>query len=122
MAFYPSFLLQWVAGTPGPAGPYRGRLVINYPLLLTVLLVLVLAAVLLVGVFLYYRFLRTEGSLEKRVADLEKSIRDLYRKQQEDLDGLLRRLHPPIPESPAGPEEKPDLEKDTCVERKQDKG
>jgi hypothetical protein len=122
MAFYPSFLLQLVAGTPGSAAPYQGRLVINYPLLLTVLLVLALAAVLLVGFFLYYRFLRTEGSLEKRVADLEKSIRDLYRKQQEDLDGVLRHLHPPAPKGPAGPEEKPDLEKDTCVGKKQDNG
>jgi hypothetical protein len=105
----------------GPPG-YRGRLVVNYPVLLTVLLILAIAAVLLVGYFLYHRFFRVEGSLERRVADLEKSIGQLYRKQQEDLDGVLRLLHPPTRKGPEEPGEKTELEQDTRVGKSGDKG
>jgi hypothetical protein len=105
----------------GPPG-YRGRLVVNYPVLLTVLLILAIVAVLLVGCFLYYRFFRSEGSLERRVGDLEKSIGALYRKQQEDLDGVLRLLHPPTRKGPDEPEGKTELEQDTRVGKSGAKG
>ena len=105
----------------GPSGS-RGRLVVNYPVLLTVLLVLAIVAVLLVGYFLYHRFFRSEGSLERRVADLEKSISALYRKQQEDLDGVLRLLHPPTQKGPDEPGGKTELEQDTRVGQGGNKG
>ncbi|MBI5583514.1 MAG: hypothetical protein HY892_06800 [Deltaproteobacteria bacterium] len=121
----------WLAGVgflgqgnplyPGSPSGDRGRLVINYPVLLTVLLVLVLAAVLAVGLFLYYWFSRREGSLESRLTSLEHSIQSLYQQQQGDLDGLLKLLQSTSGKNREEPTEKPDLEEDTCVKKK-DKG
>jgi hypothetical protein len=118
------FGVQWAPGAGGSPPAYTGRLVINYPVLLTVLLILAIAAVILVGFILYYRFLRSEGPLNSRLTELEKSIRDLYRKQQEDLDGLLRLLQA---SSVKGREEEAhppqqDLEEDTRVGKKKEPG
>lgn len=104
----------WGQGISGVPPPYRGRLVMNYPLLNAILLLLLLAAVLGVAWFLNQLFAAKMKGLEQRIVYLEYTVKDLYIKQKEDLDGLLRQMHN-LPGKPKANGAKKDPEKDTYV-------
>jgi len=82
-----SALGQGISGAPPP---YRGRLVINYPLLNSIFLLLLLAAVLGFAWFLNRLFTAKMKGLEQRITYLEYTIKELQARQKEDMDGLLR--------------------------------
>lgn len=103
-------------GVSGAPPPYRGRLVINYPLLNSILLILLLIAVL-GAVRILQRLLVTKlKTFENRIAYLEYTVKDLYSRQKEDLDGLLRQIHN-LPGKAKTDESKKDSAKDTTVGR-----
>jgi hypothetical protein len=108
------FSSAWGQGISGAPGPYRGRLMINYPLLMAILLFLLLVAVLGVAWILNQLFTTKLKTLEKRIAYLEYTVKDLYARQKEDLDGLLRQIHN-LPGKAKSNESKKDPEKDTTV-------
>jgi hypothetical protein len=104
----------WGQGISGPPPPYRGRLVINYPLLNSILLILILIAVLGAAWILRQLFTAKLKTFENRIAYLEYTVKDLYARQKEELDGLLRQIHN-LPGKAKRSEAKRDLEKDTTV-------
>jgi len=104
----------WGQGVSGPPPVYRGRLMINYPLLNSILLILLLIAVLGAVRILNQRFTTKLKTFENRIAYLEYTVKDLYARQKEDLDGLLRQIHN-LPGKAKTNEPKKDLEKDTTV-------
>ena len=83
----------WGQGISGAPPFYRGRLVINYPVLNSILLILLLIAVLGAAWILNPLFTTKQKNLENRIAYLEYSVKDLYARQKEDLEGLLRQIH-----------------------------
>jgi hypothetical protein len=104
----------WGQGVSGPPYVYQGRLVINYPLLNSVLLILLLVAVG-VAVRIVNRLFTTKlKAFENRIAYLEYTVKDLYARQKEDMDGLLRQIHN-LPGKAKTSEPKKDLEKDTTI-------
>jgi len=102
----------WGQGVPPPAT--QGRLVINYPLLNSILLILLLIAVLGAARILKSLFTTKLKTLENRIAYLEYTVKDLYTRQKEDLDGLLRQIHN-LPGKTKTNEPKKDPEKDTTI-------
>ena len=104
----------WGQGISGSPPPYQGRLVINYPLLNAILLILLLLGVLVAARILNQLFATKMKTLENRIAYLEYTVKDLYARQKEDLDGLLRQIHN-LPGKAKTSEEKKDLAKDTTV-------
>ena len=104
----------WGQGLSGPPPAYQGRLVVNYPLLISVLLVLLLVAVGVAVRILNRLFITKLKAFENRIAYLEYTVKDLYARQKEDLDGLLRQIHN-LPGKAKTNEPKKDLEKDTTV-------
>jgi hypothetical protein len=104
----------WGQGISGAPAPYRGRLVINYPLLNSILLILLLAAVWVAVRTLNRLFTRKLKAFENRIAYLEYTVKDLQARQKEDLDGLLRQIHN-LPGKAKSDGSKKDLAKDTTV-------
>jgi hypothetical protein len=104
----------WGQGISGAPPPYRGRLVINYSLINSILLILLLVAVLGAARILNQFFTTKLKNLENRIAYLEYTVKDLYARQKEDLDGLLRQIHN-LPGKAKTNETKKDPEKDTTV-------
>ena len=104
----------WGQGISGSPPPYRGRLMMNYPLLNSILLVLLLIAVLGAVRILHQLFTTKQKNLETRIAYLEYTVKDLYARQKEDLDGLLRQIHN-LPGKAKINESKKAPEKDTTV-------
>jgi uncharacterized coiled-coil protein SlyX len=102
---------QGVAGTPANT---RGRLVIHYPLLNAILLILLLIALLGVAWFLNQLIAARMKALEKRIAYLEYTLKELQARQQEDVDGLRRQIHN-LPGRAKTEANKKDPEKDTYV-------
>jgi hypothetical protein len=104
----------WGQGVSVPPPVYRGRLMINYPLLNAILLILLLIAVLGAARILNQRFTTKLKTFENRIAYLEYTVKDLYARQKEDLDGLLRQIHN-LPGKAKANESKKDPGKDTTV-------
>ena len=104
----------WGQGISGSPSPFRGRLVINYPLLNAILLILLLIAVLGAVRLLNRLFTNKMKILENRIAYLEYTVKDLYARQKEDMDGLLRQIHN-LPGKAKTNESKKDPGKDTTV-------
>ncbi len=104
----------WGQGVSASPPVYQGRLVINYPLLNSILLVLLLIAVLGAVRILQRLFTTKMRTFENRIAYLEYTVKDLYARQKEDMDGLLRQIHN-LPGKAKTTESKKDLEKDTTV-------
>ena len=104
----------WGQGVSGTPPVYRGRLVVNYPLLNSILLILLLIAVLGAARILNRLFTTKLKTLENRIAYLEYTVKDLYARQKEDLDGLLRQIHN-LPGKAKTNESKKAPEKDTTV-------
>jgi len=104
----------WGQGVSGTPPVYRGRLMVNYPLLNSILLILLLIAVLGVARILNQLFTTKLKTLENRIAYLEYSVKDLYARQKEDMDGLLRQIHN-LPGKAKTNESKKAPEKDTTV-------
>jgi len=104
----------WGQGISGAPPPYRGRLMINYPLLNSILLLLLLISVLGAARILKPLFTTKLKTLENRIAYLEYTVKDLYARQKEDLDGLLRQIHN-LPGKAKANESKKDPGKDTTV-------
>jgi hypothetical protein len=104
----------WGQGVSGPAPVHPGRLVIHYPLLNTILLVLLLIAVLGIAWILNQLFTTRLKTFENRIAYLEYTVKDLYARQKEDMDSLLRQIHN-LPGKAKTSELKKDPEKDTTV-------
>ena len=104
----------WGQGVSGTPPVYRGRLVVNYPLLNSILLILLLIAVLGVARILRQLFTTKLKILENRMAYLEYAVKDLYARQKEDMDGLLRQIHN-LPGKAKTSESKKVPEKDTTV-------
>ena len=115
---WPGFLTQWTPGYPGGGPGVRGRLVVNYPVLITVLLILAILAVLVIGGLLFYWFHRRWVTLETRLDEMEKSVKDLHHRQQADLEVLFRHLESAHPNGPGRPAPGMDLEEDTYVGKK----
>jgi len=86
----------------------------NYPLLNSILLILLLIAVLGAVRILHQLFTTKQKNLETRIAYLEYTVKDLYARQKEDLDGLLRQIHN-LPGKAKTNESKKAPEKDTTV-------
>ena len=104
----------WGQGVSGTPPVYRGRLVVNYPLLNSILLILILVAVLGVARILNQLFTTKLKTLENRIAYLEYTVKDLYARQKEDMDGLLRQIHN-LPGKAKTNESRKPPEKDTTV-------
>ena len=104
----------WGQGVSGPPPVSQGRLVINYPLLNSILLILLLIAVLGAARILNQLFTTKLKTMENRIAYLEYTVKDLYARQKEDLDGLLRQIHN-LPGKAKTTESRKDPEKDTTV-------
>jgi hypothetical protein len=104
----------WGQGISGSPLPYRGRLVINYSLLNAILLILLLLGVLVAVRILNQLFTTKLKAFENRIAYLEYTVKDLYARQKEDMDGLLRQIHN-LPGKAKTSEAKKDLAKDTTV-------
>jgi hypothetical protein len=104
----------WGQGLSGPPPAYQGRLVVNYPLLISVLLVLLLVAVGVAVRILNRLFITKLKAFENRIAYLEYTVKDLYARQKEDLDGLLRQIHN-LPGKAKTSEPKKDPERNTTV-------
>jgi hypothetical protein len=106
-----SALGQGISGAPPP---YRGRLMLNYPLLNSILLILLLVAVWVAVRTLNRLFTSKLKAFENRIAYLEYTVKDLYARQKEDMDGLLRQIHN-LPGKAKSDGSKKDLAKDTTV-------
>jgi hypothetical protein len=104
----------WGQGVSGSPPVYPGRLVINYPLLNAILLILLLIAVGVAVRILNRLFITKLKAFENRIAYLEYTVKDLYARQKEDLDGLLRQIHN-LPGKAKTSEPKKDPERDTTV-------
>ena len=104
----------WGQGISGSPSPDRGRLVINYPLLNAILLILLLIGVLGAVRIINRLFRNKLKILENRIAYLEYTVKDLYARQKEDMDGLLRQIHN-LPGKAKTTESPKDPEKDTTV-------
>ena len=104
----------WAQGVSGTPPVYRGRLVVNYSLLNSILLILLLIAVWVAVRILNRLFTTKLKTLENRIAYLEYTVKDLYARQKEDLDGLLRQIHN-LPGKAKTNESKKVPEKDTTV-------
>jgi hypothetical protein len=104
----------WGQGVSGPSPVSRGRLVIHYPLLYSILLILLLVAILGLALILNRLFTTKLKTFENRIAYLEYSVKDLYSRQKEDMDGLLRQIHN-LPGKAKTNESKKAPEKDTTV-------
>jgi hypothetical protein len=104
----------WGQGVSGSPPVYPGRLVINYPLLNAILLILLLIAVGVAVRILNRLFITKLKAFENRIAYLEYTVKDLYARQKEDLDGLLRQIHN-LPGKAKTSEPKKNPERDTTV-------
>jgi hypothetical protein len=110
----PVFDVPSAWGQGGPPPVYSGRLVINYPLLISILLILLLIAVVGAARVLSRIFETKLKTFESRIAYLEYTVKDLYARQKEDLDGLLRQIHN-LPGKGKTSEPKKNPERDTTV-------
>jgi hypothetical protein len=104
----------WGQEISGAPLPYRGRLVIHYPLLNSILLLLLLGAVLGVAWFLNQWLTAKLKGLEQRIAYLEYTVKDLQARQKEAMDDLRRQMHN-LPGKPKADGGKKDPDKDTYV-------
>jgi len=83
-----------------------------------VFLILLLLALVGAAAFLFLQYKKRLEDLEKRTASFDEAVKEVYKKQKEDFDGLIRQVGHVLKKEEKKETQRPNLEKDTHVGKK----
>ena len=112
--------MQW----PGRSPYWQTQPLVTYyritpaGLFFIIFLILLLLALVGAAAFLFLKYKKRLEDLEKRTASFDEAVKEVYKKQKEDFDGLIRHVGYVLKKEEKKETPRPDLEKDTHVGKK----